>query len=124
MRFKSLPVTSLEDATVNFEQLSALDVLNLTGESVLQLAVTGTKRVASFGLGSASFTASNISSQPTITHGLGRTPLVVLITNVNNSQATPIDVRSENLTSTTFQVVCVAGASITATQVFCWLAIG
>jgi hypothetical protein len=36
VRFRAVPVTSLEDATLNFEQLQTLDILNRTAENTLQ----------------------------------------------------------------------------------------
>jgi hypothetical protein len=79
MKLKALPVTSLEDVTLDFEQLQTLDILNLTAESVLQLAVAGTKRQVAFGLVGITFSASQ-SGSGTITHNLGRTPGAVLLT--------------------------------------------
>jgi hypothetical protein len=70
MKFKALPVTSLEDATLDFEQLQTLDILNLTAESVLQLAVTGTKRKVAFGQ-----TTCVGGSSVAVPHGLGVVPV-------------------------------------------------
>lgn len=75
MKFKSLPITSLEDATVDFEQLGTLDILNKTSKNFLQLAgvpatvklswgvfATGTGSVANAGSGDWSLSGLGVGS--------------------------------------------------------------
>jgi hypothetical protein len=122
MKFGNLPVTSLEDATHDFEQLQTKDILNLTAESVLQLASTGTARKVNGGTSSFSFTASATSAVVTITHGLGTTPSLVILTCQNIG--TLLSPFYGTFTSTNFPAVAMAASAITATVPFSWLAIG
>lgn len=76
MKFRFPLLNSLFDAQQNFEALEGRDILDLTGESVLQLLSTGTQRQIAFGSGAVTFPgAAPDSNTLTVTHGLGRTPI-------------------------------------------------
>jgi hypothetical protein len=71
VQFRALPIIDFEDATLDFEQLQTLDVLNLTAETVLQLVVSGKLALA---VGSQSFNGSATNAIGlTVVTGLGRT---------------------------------------------------
>ena len=79
MKFKSLPVTSLEDVTVDLEQLSTRTILDSTPTSFVQLPAA--KKLAhDSGSVAVTFTASNTSASTVITHSIGRTPTAITLT--------------------------------------------
>lgn len=124
MRFKALPVTSLEDVTLDLEQLSALDVLDLTGESVLQLAVTGTKRKVAFGMVPIAFTASGVSATSTVSHGLGAVPSATTggLAGLWTTSTLSLPMFSASSTQLTAQLT--SNVAITANLSLWWIAIG
>jgi hypothetical protein len=124
MKFKADPVTSLEDATLNFEQLQTLDILNLTAESVLQLAVTGTRRRVAFGSQSLTFSASVSATPATVTHGLGVTPIAVVATPVIATSTTVVAAYVASLGASSFVLNSTASVALTGSQSYLWIAIG
>lgn len=124
MKFKALPVTSLEDATLDLEQLQV--VLN-TG--ILQLAVSGTGRKIAIGTATLTWPGGSVDSgQAVVAHGLGVVPVIsggwqvsagtfgfrVAVT--NNAAAT-----SSNLTLAATSLDGTPAASSASVQ---WFAIG
>jgi len=77
-----------------------------------------------YGQSSATFSASATSGTVTVSHGLPKTPTVVLMQGDNNGPAFPVIV-VQNLGSTTFQFFIrdPSNNSRTGTQVVYWLAI-
>lgn len=75
-----------------------------------------------WGTGTVTFSANNDSSTATVDHGLGGTPVVVLVSSIGENQ---LNYMSQTYTATTFQVAarCTSG-SITKTTSFSWIAIG
>jgi hypothetical protein len=123
MKFVHREIHSFEDSQRNFEQLEGKDVLDQTGESVLQLATTGTVRKAIWGTGSIVFTSSQTATSMNVTHGLGATPQTVFC------QATAVggvavDVYASTLGATTFKVDAFCTVSLNQSLSFYWLAIG
>jgi hypothetical protein len=91
-------------------------------ELFLQLAAAGVRKIA-FGVGSMSFSASSSASK-TITHGLGTTPTVVLVTGKTGSFQMLFN--ADTYGSTTFRAwgYWTPGSTVTTTQEFAWIAIG
>jgi hypothetical protein len=107
----------LADGTVadrNFQKLMSL-VLDTGG-------VTAGVR---FGVDSMAWTASRDSGPKTITHGLGRTPLVVFVTNGDTDGSyAGIAAYTAIPGATTFDVYGRTDGSITETKTIFWIAIG
>jgi len=70
MKFKSLPVTSLEDATVNFEQLQTLDILNKTSKNFAQLPSAAKKVYQDTTVTGLTWPGGTPQTSFTFTHGL------------------------------------------------------
>lgn len=125
MRFKALPVTSLEDATVDFEQLQTRAILDSTAQNFMQLLTAGTSRFTS-GTGTCTFTAASNTPSVNVSHGLGKVPQRFWAQTTNGFGAAcwmQVDVVGNWTTS----VVAVAGfcyTNITATVTFQWFAVG
>jgi hypothetical protein len=118
------PVVKDHEVQQNFEAISTafpLQGKNIAND-VLLLASTGTRRSVAFGTGTVTFTASASSDTPTVTHGLGATPTIVLIT---LAQLTSVFVNGGSYTATTFQAQGFAPfGAITGSATFGWVAIG
>jgi hypothetical protein len=90
-------------------------------QTFIQLA-SGASRKIAFGTTSLTWTAAAQSAVRTVTHGLGVTPLVVLLT--FKTSGVVITPHHQNETTTTFDAFGNATAAITATVNLDWLAIG
>lgn len=95
-------------------------------QKVLQLAVTGVTRKVAFGNVNVSWTGpSTVATTATVTHGLGTTPLIVLVTpQINSGFGGTIAAGWNTGTGTTFKIDATLSVSVTATIPFSWLAIG
>jgi hypothetical protein len=122
LKFKALPVQEFTDATLDFEQLQQKTILDSTPQSFLQLATTGTRKVA-FGAGTFVFTASATSAIVTITHGLGVTPITVILT-CGNTGLLIAPYYGTPSGTVSVQTIAVASAATTVNVPFSWLMIG
>ena len=125
MKFKALPVTSLEDATIDFEQLSSRTILDSSATNFLQLLAAGTSRFTS-GTGSVVFTAASNTPSVAVAHGLGVKPQRFWAITTNGFAAAAwmqVDVIA-NWSTTTVAVAGFCYTSITATVAFQWFAVG
>jgi hypothetical protein len=89
----------------------------------LKVVTAGGVRRLAFGSGTATYSGSNSSGTTTITHGLGATPIAVLVTSqevVGWSNATVI---SPGATTFGVHLKDVDGVARTGTETFYWLAI-
>jgi hypothetical protein len=99
---------------------SAGNLPSTISQGLLQLAVPGKLRLA-YGTGTWSFTASATSAESVVTHGLGATPVVVLICSTFEA-AFGI---TFTYGATTFSTIGYATSAITdSTASFVWLALG
>jgi hypothetical protein len=105
---KSIDADKLADATV---------------QSFLQLLVAADVSLA-YSTNTAVFTAANVSAVKTVTHGLGATPALVLVSSTGG--AYNVVYATNNVGGTTFDVQAetASGAVVTYTGTFYWLAIG
>lgn len=116
----------MPDLSVLIRQLQGL-VFN----TLLMLAVAGRRRIA-FGSGTLTYAASSISNTTTVTHGLtdddgnAVVPVVVLAMQGYDGDGRHAAVGAFNVGATTFDVTARdwAGAGISKTSVFWWVAIG
>lgn len=123
MKFPFQILNGLDDAQQNFEALESLDILDQTAESVLQLAVTGTKRKIAFGTVSLTFTASTTSAAASVSHGLGVAPVGVWL-QLGALTAVGGAVTATSSSTFTAQAFTTNVATVTGTVPFYWLAIG
>jgi hypothetical protein len=105
-----------------FEQVSVQFPLrgSSLANDVLFLAATGTVRKLDFGSNSVVFTANQDSAVKTVSHGLGVVPQAVIATATGSAMF----IRSQALTTTTFDVVGHQRGAVTETDFFYWVAIG
>lgn len=99
MHFKSLPVLSLEDATVNFEQLQPLQPA--TGSATITWTASATATV-------------------TIAHGLGHTPTWLSLSLMLLGQAAYV--QATGITSTTIAVSGQAAGAFSGSGTVYWAA--
>lgn len=110
---------------ISLEQLAdgSTSDRNFQKLQVLVLDTGGASLGLRMGTGSVTFTAANTSAVKVVSHGLGRTPAVVLTTpNANTGFVFSVTARA----STTFSVqgFTTGGGSVTTTVNFDWVAIG
>jgi hypothetical protein len=108
----SIPLQDLADNTVadrNFRRLAQL-VIDTGGRDV------GVR----FGVASTTFTASTLSTPTTVTHGLGRTPVVAFAGTENVGFTYSVTAR----TSTTITVQGFTSGAVSQTNSFDWFVIG
>jgi hypothetical protein len=101
------------------EQVAAL----VSGGNLLVLGRLLAGAGMRFAEGTMAFPGASITTNTTVTHGLGRTPVAVMLTSMNTSHP----MRSSNFTSTTFLATVVTrdGSSPAAAtpHTFTWLAL-
>ena len=117
-----VPVTSHLDSTRNFEVLGELlpeseDELKATKEALEALPKLAR------GVASVTFTASQKATAKEVTHGLGTTPVAVLLTLEGGEGGTSYSFDASELTATKFTINGFIGAETTATLSVFWLAI-
>jgi hypothetical protein len=124
MKFPNLPVTSLEDATHDFEQLQTKDILNLTAEGVLQLAVAGTTRRVSFGSQLLNFPTAQAATNTNVTHHLGVNPAAVVVTLAQSPGTMMVTPFVPAFDSSVFTMGAEASTAVTGDVLFYWAAFG
>lgn len=97
----------------NFQKLQAL--VPDTGGVSLGVRVGG---------GTATWTASNVSADVTVTHGLGRTPVFADAKLRGGSTSIEFEIVSTTATTMVVRGYTTGGASITFSNAFGWVAIG
>jgi hypothetical protein len=109
------PLADGSPADRNFQALARL-VLDTGG-------VTASVR---WGIAAATFTASRVSADKTVTHGLGRTPIAVFVTGATDQAAHVVAFHAHSYTSTTFKARgdFTDGTAPTGNSNFAWVVIG
>jgi hypothetical protein len=100
-----------------------IDTANVKPGYFLELLTTGTRRRTAFGQATLAFAASNIATV-VVTHGLGITPVAVLLTPVDTSTNFFASTSARSSTSFTIRGRIVNDAVVTSSYSIDWLAIG
>jgi hypothetical protein len=100
-----------------------IDTANVKPGYFLELLTTGTRRRTAFGQATLAFAASNIATV-VVTHGLGITPVAVLLTPVDTSTNFFASTSARSSTSFTIRGRIVNDAVVTFNFGIDWLAIG
>lgn len=124
MRFKALPVNSLEDATLDFEQIQVLNPLssskNLSDVTSQAAALQnlGVRR----GTVTFTFSASATSGAQTVTHGFQVAPTAIVLT-PSSSNFVGAVVTAVAATTFTANGFTTTNTSITSSVMFYWIAV-
>jgi hypothetical protein len=100
-----------------------IDTANVKPGYFLELLTTGTRRRTAFGQATLAFAASNIATV-VVTHGLGITPVAVLLTPVDTSTNFFASTSARSSTSFTIRGRIVNDVVVTFNFGIDWLAIG
>jgi hypothetical protein len=103
--------------------IDASNLANVKPGYFLELLTTGTRRRTAFGQATLAFAASNIATV-VVTHGLGITPVAVLLTPVDTSTNFFASTSARSSTSFTIRGRIVNDAVVTFNFGIDWLAIG
>jgi hypothetical protein len=112
---------------IGLEQLADGSVSDRNFQALAQLVLdTGGKSLGiRFGTGSATWSASQVSGAVTVTHGLGASPALVIVQQINTTAITYGNITTSSTTfSVTGNYTDHASGNLTGTFGFWWLVIG
>jgi hypothetical protein len=112
---------------INLENLLDGSIADRNFQALARLGIdTGGQSVGiRFGVATLSWTASTDSAVLTVTHGLGRTPVVVVANSFSAASFASVPYCTTlSFTSTSFGLAGIVRAAFTGSTQVCWVAIG
>lgn len=123
MQLPAVPPASWEDLTLNFDTLqSVLSKPSAQALAFLQLASAANRKLA-FGSVTITFSA-NTNASTTVTHGLGTTPVIAVMTLAQSPGSSMVTPWVTSLGASTFVAEATLSAAATGGVLFYWVAIG